>query len=102
MSENSDSLNASADGEDDDKLARDAFGNYSDVRIEKGLDHTSNVNFKEQQRIANKTKNKFKRRATKAQSGATWLCCRENAKDFKSQKELYDDHIRTNNLKEWN
>ena len=67
MTEGSGSLNLSADvEEDEDKLVKEAIGTYSDVRIEKGLDHNANVDFKEQQRIAGKNKNKFKRRATKA------------------------------------
>jgi hypothetical protein len=72
-----------------------------DIRIEKGLDNTANVDFEGQQRAAVKSKERFKRRETKPKSGRSWLCCKENAKEFKSQKELYDDHLRKNNLQEW-
>ena len=75
----------------------------SQIRIEKDLDvNTQNVDFEEQQRKNQKGKERFKRRGTKAKKGQAWLCCKENAKDFKSQRELYEDHIRKNNLKEWN
>ena len=55
-----------------------------DIRIEKGLDNTANIDFEGQQRAAGKNKERFKRRQTKPTSGRAWLCCKENAKEFKS------------------
>jgi len=86
-----------ADGKQESEVKR-----LDDIRIEKGLDNTANIDFEGQQRAAGKNKERFKRRATKPTSGRAWLCCKENAKEFKSQKELYDDHLRKNNLREWN
>lgn len=73
-----------------------------DIRIEKGIDNTENIDFEAQQRAAVKNKERFKRRGTKAKSGAAWLCCGENADASKSQQELYEDHLAKNNLKAWN